>query len=72
MVKNYLITTSVDVDAAVQLITEFNTTANNGAAVFAIIKHTNPCGIAQRSTVKEGMGCCPWPATRKVLLEVCW
>lgn len=37
----------VDVDAAVQLIKEFTDTT------FAIIKHTNVCGIAQRSTVKE-------------------
>jgi phosphoribosylaminoimidazolecarboxamide formyltransferase/IMP cyclohydrolase len=37
----------VDVDAAVQLIQEFNSTT------FAIIKHTNVCGIAQRVTVKE-------------------
>jgi len=37
----------VDVDAAVQLIEEFNTTT------FAIIKHTNVCGVAQRVTVKE-------------------
>lgn len=37
----------VDVDAAVQLINEFTDTT------FAIIKHTNPCGIASRSTVKE-------------------
>ena len=37
----------VDVDAAVQLINEFNETT------FAIIKHTNPCGIASRPTVKE-------------------
>lgn len=37
----------VDVDAAVQLIQEFTGTT------FAIIKHTNPCGIASRSTVKE-------------------
>lgn len=37
----------VDVDAAVQLIDEFTTTT------FAIIKHTNVCGIAQRPTVKE-------------------
>lgn len=37
----------VDVDAAVQLIREFNTTT------FAIIKHTNVCGVAQRPTVKE-------------------
>ena len=37
----------VDVDAAMQLIKEFNLTT------FAIIKHTNVCGIAQRSSVKE-------------------
>lgn len=37
----------VDVDGAVQLINEFSETT------FAIIKHTNPCGIASRATVKE-------------------
>jgi phosphoribosylaminoimidazolecarboxamide formyltransferase/IMP cyclohydrolase len=37
----------VDVDAAVQLIQEFN------SSTFAIIKHTNVCGIAQRNTVKD-------------------
>lgn len=37
----------VDVDAAVQIISEFTDTS------FAIIKHTNVCGVAQRSTVKE-------------------
>lgn len=37
----------VDVDAAVQLIAEVNTTT------FAIIKHTNVCGVAQRETLKE-------------------
>ncbi|MEI7471519.1 MAG: bifunctional phosphoribosylaminoimidazolecarboxamide formyltransferase/IMP cyclohydrolase [Chitinophagaceae bacterium] len=36
----------VDVDAAIQLIKEFTETS------FAIIKHTNVCGVAQRSTVK--------------------
>jgi phosphoribosylaminoimidazolecarboxamide formyltransferase/IMP cyclohydrolase len=40
----------VDVDAAVQLINEF-TAADN--TVFAIIKHTNVCGIASRNSVKE-------------------
>lgn len=40
----------VDVDAAVQLITEFTAT---GEVVFAIIKHTNVCGIAARNSVKE-------------------
>ena len=37
----------VDVDAALQLMKEFDLTT------FAIIKHTNVCGIAQRATVKE-------------------
>ncbi len=37
----------VDVDAAVQLIREFTDTT------FAIIKHTNVCGIAARASVKE-------------------
>ena len=37
----------VDVDAAIELIREFDDTT------FAIIKHTNVCGIAQRATVKE-------------------
>lgn len=38
----------VDVDAAVQLIKEFTDTTT-----FAIIKHTNVCGVAQRASVKE-------------------
>ena len=37
----------VDVDAAIQLIKEFKDTT------FAIIKHTNVCGVAQRHKVKE-------------------
>lgn len=37
----------VDVDAAVQLIAEFEETT------FAIIKHTNVCGIAARPSVKD-------------------
>jgi phosphoribosylaminoimidazolecarboxamide formyltransferase/IMP cyclohydrolase len=37
----------VDVDAAVQIIQEFSDTT------FAIIKHTNVCGVAARATVKE-------------------
>ena len=37
----------VDVDAAVQLIKEFTETT------FAVIKHTNVCGVASRPTVKE-------------------
>lgn len=47
----------VDVDAAVQLIGEFAFSSPSGGgqegAVFAIIKHTNVCGVAQRSAVKE-------------------
>lgn len=37
----------VDVDAAVQIIADFDNTT------FAIIKHTNVCGIASRATIKE-------------------
>jgi len=40
----------VDVDAALQLMKEFKDSANT---TFAIIKHTNVCGIAQRETVAE-------------------
>jgi phosphoribosylaminoimidazolecarboxamide formyltransferase/IMP cyclohydrolase len=57
----------VDVDAAMQLIREASLPSAGGflesvntevvsklsEAVFAIIKHTNVCGVAQRSTVKE-------------------
>ncbi len=40
----------VDVDAAIQLNADFNESKD---AVFAIIKHTNVCGVAARTTVKE-------------------
>ena len=40
----------VDVDAAIQIISEFSTTEKG--FVFGIIKHTNVCGIALRETVK--------------------
>ena len=52
----------VDVDAAVQIIKEFTVSpaggggsaeAEPGVVTFAIIKHTNVCGVAQRTTVKE-------------------
>lgn len=47
----------VDVDAAVQLISEFSVDADSHLqkkeVVFAIIKHTNVCGIAQRVSVKQ-------------------
>lgn len=47
----------VDIDAAIQLITEFPKPSSNDAGkkidpVFAIIKHTNVCGVAQRPSVK--------------------
>jgi phosphoribosylaminoimidazolecarboxamide formyltransferase/IMP cyclohydrolase len=42
----------VDVDAAVQVIREFDG-STSGGAVFAIIKHTNVCGISIRPTLKE-------------------
>jgi phosphoribosylaminoimidazolecarboxamide formyltransferase/IMP cyclohydrolase len=38
----------VDVDAACQLIQEFE-----GTTTFAVIKHTNVCGVATRNTLKE-------------------
>jgi len=40
----------VDVDAAVQLIAEF---ADEDDSTFAIIKHTNVCGIASKKTTAE-------------------
>lgn len=46
----------VDVDAAIQLINEFETSPTGRGregAVFAIIKHTNVCGVASRASVKE-------------------
>lgn len=43
----------VDVDAAVQLIAEFPNDHGTADNTFAIIKHTNVCGIAQRSSTKE-------------------
>ncbi|HMK24695.1 MAG TPA: bifunctional phosphoribosylaminoimidazolecarboxamide formyltransferase/IMP cyclohydrolase [Chitinophagaceae bacterium] len=56
----------VDVDSAIQLISEFSEAPpsevpeqregkerSSGEAVFAIIKHTNVCGVSSRATVKE-------------------
>jgi phosphoribosylaminoimidazolecarboxamide formyltransferase / IMP cyclohydrolase len=43
----------VDVDAAIQLIREFFREADKADYTFAIIKHTNVCGISARSTVKQ-------------------
>ncbi|WP_372793117.1 bifunctional phosphoribosylaminoimidazolecarboxamide formyltransferase/IMP cyclohydrolase [Lutibacter sp.] len=39
----------LDVDAAVNLITEFK----NDPPTFAILKHNNACGLAQRKTLKQ-------------------
>ena len=39
----------LDVDAAVNLISEFK----NDAPTFAILKHNNPCGLAIRPTLKQ-------------------
>lgn len=39
----------VDVDAAVNLMAEFQ----HDAPTFAVLKHTNPCGIATRNTVLQ-------------------
>jgi phosphoribosylaminoimidazolecarboxamide formyltransferase / IMP cyclohydrolase len=44
----------VDIDAAVELIHEFGTGEDDKVeVVFAIIKHTNVCGIASRGTVAQ-------------------
>ena len=48
----------VDVDAAIQLMNEFSfpplqMERGTGGEIFAIIKHTNVCGIAQRQTLKQ-------------------
>ena len=39
----------VDIDAAVGLMAEFE----SGDPAFAVLKHTNPCGVAVRSTLLE-------------------
>lgn len=41
----------VDVDAAIELMKEFP--ASESEKVFAIIKHTNVCGVASRETVRD-------------------
>jgi phosphoribosylaminoimidazolecarboxamide formyltransferase/IMP cyclohydrolase len=40
----------VDIDGALSVIDEFN---NEPEPTFAVIKHTNSCGVATRKTVKE-------------------
>jgi phosphoribosylaminoimidazolecarboxamide formyltransferase/IMP cyclohydrolase len=56
----------VDVDAAVALIDEFT------APTFAILKHTNACGLASRATVlqawKDALACDPVSAFGGVLI----
>ena len=56
----------VDVDAAVSLIDEFE------APTFAILKHTNACGIASRTTIaqawKDALACDPISAFGGVLI----
>ncbi len=42
----------VDVEAAIQLIKEFDTATAEKDFVFAIIKHTNVCGVAMRATLR--------------------
>ncbi|MEJ7627654.1 MAG: bifunctional phosphoribosylaminoimidazolecarboxamide formyltransferase/IMP cyclohydrolase [Ferruginibacter sp.] len=43
----------VDADAAIQLIREFKTATETGEHVFAIIKHTNVCGISEKLSLKD-------------------
>ena len=43
----------VDVDAAIQLIKEFDAAEVKNEFIFAIIKHTNVCGIAVRNSLKS-------------------
>jgi phosphoribosylaminoimidazolecarboxamide formyltransferase/IMP cyclohydrolase len=43
----------VDVDAAIQLIKEFEPASVNNDFVFAIIKHTNVCGIAAKRSLRS-------------------
>jgi phosphoribosylaminoimidazolecarboxamide formyltransferase/IMP cyclohydrolase len=41
----------LDVDAAVSLMNEFN--SEDSGPTFAILKHNNACGLAQRNTLKQ-------------------
>ena len=43
----------VDVDAALQLMKEFQKKERSSLSTFAVIKHTNVCGIAQRDSISE-------------------
>ena len=57
-----------DTDAALQLINDFR----EDMPTFAIIKHTNPCGVAQRNTIldayKEALSCDPTSAFGGILI----
>ncbi|WP_366185153.1 bifunctional phosphoribosylaminoimidazolecarboxamide formyltransferase/IMP cyclohydrolase [Flavobacterium ovatum] len=58
----------LDVDAAVNLITEFK----NDGPTFAILKHNNACGLASRDTIEEAynaaLACDPTSAFGGVLI----
>ncbi|CAM3830031.1 bifunctional phosphoribosylaminoimidazolecarboxamide formyltransferase/IMP cyclohydrolase [Flavobacterium branchiophilum] len=58
----------LDVDAAVQLISEFK----NEKPTFAILKHNNACGLASRNTIKDAylaaLACDPTSAFGGVLI----
>jgi phosphoribosylaminoimidazolecarboxamide formyltransferase/IMP cyclohydrolase len=58
----------VDVDAAVDIMSEFK----ESRPTFAVIKHTNTCGLAQRDTVKEAwetaLSCDPISAFGGILI----
>lgn len=58
----------LDVDAAVNLMSEFK----NDAPTFAILKHNNACGIATRATIKEAyldaLACDPTSAFGGILI----
>jgi phosphoribosylaminoimidazolecarboxamide formyltransferase/IMP cyclohydrolase len=44
----------VDIDAAIELINEFPVMkTDESEAIFAIIKHTNVCGVSARASIKE-------------------
>jgi phosphoribosylaminoimidazolecarboxamide formyltransferase/IMP cyclohydrolase len=57
-----------DADAALQLINDFK----DDMPTFAIIKHTNPCGVAQRNNIldayKEALSCDPTSAFGGILI----
>ncbi|MBP7184874.1 MAG: bifunctional phosphoribosylaminoimidazolecarboxamide formyltransferase/IMP cyclohydrolase [Saprospiraceae bacterium] len=59
----------VDIDAAMSLITEFD--ANE--PTIAILKHTNPCGVASRPTIneawKDALNCDPQSAFGGIIIS---